>query len=229
MPTAVFSNLSNNPFVNGILFGTHWSSPLTYSFADSVGDLGSPYRYVFQGFEEMSAAQQFATRYIIGDNDPSVASGIRFTYGSFTDVADIPIQLAANPNGFSDLVMYNAFAQDDLADNPDQGMRTIPTAQVQDFPDPTNQSTAQGDIVYGTQSRAYDLPKAGNFAWHTHIHEISHALGLKHGHDAGSANNPMPMPRVRNGGDFSVMTYNHFPNEPLGGVASPSNTVTPRR
>ena len=51
----------------------------------------------------------------------------------------------------------------------------------------------------------YNNPLRGTYAWHTVLHEIGHAIGLKHGHDNSgygaldAAHDQMP---------YSVMTYN---------------------
>lgn len=50
----------------------------------------------------------------------------------------------------------------------------------------------------------------GTYAWHTVLHELGHALGLKHGHE-GEGANPAPLPRALDGMAFTVMTYRSHP------------------
>lgn len=40
-----------------------------------------------------------------------------------------------------------------------------------------------GDVWFGTSAGYYNNPKAGNYAYHTFIHELGHALGLAHPHE----------------------------------------------
>ncbi|RVI95570.1 protease [Sinorhizobium medicae] len=65
-----------------------------------------------------------------------------------------------------------------------------------------------GDIWFGTAyaGSADDLrkPVAGNYAWHTLLHELGHSLGLKHGHEAevyGAS------PAQYDSIEYSIMTY----------------------
>ncbi|MCQ0988135.1 M10 family metallopeptidase [Jiella marina] len=212
--SAVYSTFTGNLFVDGVLFGTRWTGPITYSFADDISDFGPNYRFSFGGLNELNAAQQFAVRYILGDSDPSAASPIAFTYGSFTDVATIPLNYVANPTSPTTMVLAEAFSvsdsQGEINANP------IPTAFAM-FPDPADPSDqASGDVIFGTQGGQYQDPRAGNFAWATHIHEIGHALGLKHGHRADHGLNDRGpdyvIPAWRNSLDYSVMTYSSSPN-----------------
>ncbi|MCD7110280.1 M10 family metallopeptidase C-terminal domain-containing protein [Rhizobium sp. DKSPLA3] len=68
-----------------------------------------------------------------------------------------------------------------------------------------------GDIWFGDGYAGTDLdylkPKPGNYAWHTLIHELGHALGLKHGHEA-EVN--AALPRAMDSVEFTVMTYKAF-------------------
>lgn len=63
-----------------------------------------------------------------------------------------------------------------------------------------------GDAYAGTQND-YLNPRAGNYAWHTLIHELGHALGLKHGNETDSFG---ALPASRDSIEFTVMTYRGY-------------------
>ena len=123
---SVYSTFTGDRFIDAVLWGTRWTGNLTYSFADTAADFGSGYRLTFGGLGELNAAQQFAIRYIIGDNDPTAATPIAFSYGSYTDVATIPLTYVANPATPTTLVIAEAYSvsdsQGEINSNP------IPTA-----------------------------------------------------------------------------------------------------
>jgi serralysin len=57
-----------------------------------------------------------------------------------------------------------------------------------------------GDAWFNKSSGAYGKPVKGNYAFLTFIHEIGHALGLEHPHEAG-------LPADRDSMEYTVMSY----------------------
>lgn len=80
-----------------------------------------------------------------------------------------------------------------------------------------NVSEVGGDMWFRRGN--YDDPVLGTFAAETIIHEIGHALGLKHGHESSGAFSALPFERDSN--EFSVMTYrDHIGDNPNNGSAN---------
>ena len=205
-PPVVETTAFGNDYVDGILYGTKWSGPLTYSFADSVADFGPSYPYTIGGFAEITETQKTAFRAIL----EGVSIGGTFAYGSFSDVANIDITLAADPSGPSDLVIGEA---DTL------GGQNIPTARVVDFPE-LDQRISGGDLLFGNDNNVYRNPTPGTFGWVTHIHELGHAFGLSHGHNSGGSTFGKTIPADRNAEEFSVMSYASIPNDFIKGSSN---------
>ncbi|WP_243373215.1 M10 family metallopeptidase [Microvirga solisilvae] len=58
-----------------------------------------------------------------------------------------------------------------------------------------------GDLWFNNSDGDYDAPRKGNYAYATFLHELGHALGLKHAHEDGA------MPYARDSMEYTVMTY----------------------
>ncbi len=75
-----------------------------------------------------------------------------------------------------------------------------------------------GDIWMGSQTSSSVMtnPVMGNYAWHAHIHELGHALGLKHGQETGGPANTA-MTSAHDAMEYTVMTYRSYVGDPLSG------------
>ncbi len=86
---------------------------------------------------------------------------------------------------------------------------------------PSN-GTKGGDIWYGNNYASYQNPIKGQYAWATTIHELGHALGLKHGHETGGVANTA-MLAAYDQMAYSIMTYKSYENGPTTGYTNETN------
>ncbi|UFS88226.1 M10 family metallopeptidase C-terminal domain-containing protein [Bradyrhizobium daqingense] len=65
-----------------------------------------------------------------------------------------------------------------------------------------------GDIWFGTQYN-FSLAKLGNYYFTTALHELGHALGLKHSQEAGGPGN-VAVPSAHDSSEYTVMSYRSY-------------------
>ncbi len=75
-----------------------------------------------------------------------------------------------------------------------------------------------GDIWFGTQYN-YRSPKLGDYYYLTHIHELGHALGLKHSHVGGGVSN-VAVPSEHDALEYTVMSYRTYVGGPTTGYTA---------
>jgi serralysin len=68
-------------------------------------------------------------------------------------------------------------------------------------------SQESGDTWFRNTNGWYDAPVPGNYAFYTFIHEVVHAVGLKHGHEGGVFGAMSP---GRDSMEYSVTTYRSY-------------------
>ncbi|WP_353643022.1 hypothetical protein [Mesorhizobium sp. WSM2239] len=65
MTTVISAVTTGDTYIDGVLYGTQWSGPITYSFADSFADFGVGYSHTVGGFQQVSATQMNAIQSIL--------------------------------------------------------------------------------------------------------------------------------------------------------------------
>ena len=187
--------------VDATLIGSRWTlSELTYSFPESADEYGPDYG----------------------------APGLSNTQIPFTEA-----QQAAAREGFRQISSFTnmTFREVDGSEGGEQPVlrlsQSLGVGSALGF-FPAEADTA-GDIFFGRSSQPfYDTPQPGNWGFSTQLHEIGHAMGLKHGQDdytnddlSGFLDAPSPRPGSqaltadRDGQAYSLMTYRSNPGADL--------------
>ena len=188
-----------DPRVNGLLSGLAWEGVLTFGFPGDAGDFGAAYGHgePSQGFLPASAAVDSA-------------------------VTGVLLGAAGQGSGGTGAVGVAQFTKLDVrrADGGGADMRIAqsgkpPTAWAY-RPGPGE----GGDVWFGAKytgtSHDFQAPALGAYSHLTLMHELGHALGLKHSHEAGPTSGGA-VPPDADVLEFTVMSYRSYPGAEAGG------------
>lgn len=179
MPAVTHFAPTGDAVLDGLLGGTKWAvSNLSFSFPASSSFYGSGY----------------------GANEPVVAFAalsstqkavVRSALGLYASVANVSFaEIAETSTQHADL----RFALSDK-----------PTTAWAYYPDIGPEG---GDVWLNNSSGNYAAPTKGNYAYLTFIHEIGHALGLKHPHEVEGQFGAMPT--ANDSLEYTVMSYRSY-------------------
>jgi serralysin len=179
VPNTATISPTNDPYVNGVLSGVRWAvDTLTFSFPASGGVYGKNY-----GYGENSA--QF------GHFNNAQQQATREILDLYASVANVHfVEINENLNQHATL----RFAESNA-----------PTTAWAYYP---TQGQLGGDVWLRHSLILYDSPVKGNYGYTTLIHEIGHALGLKHPHEAEGYFHAMP--GDHDSVEYSVMSYRSY-------------------
>jgi serralysin len=201
---------TGNPLIDGLLMGSKWTSPvLTYSFPSSEEQLdgvadgvySSSGGFVYENLALISPMQREAVRQML--EGTSLSSGAFWTgVSDFTnlDFAEINGFGQGEGSGAGDIRITQATLTPGVG-----GWASYPanTAEAGDVWISGNPFVHQGAIWDQRE------PVPGNYAWRLMIHELGHALGLKHGH-AAAGGGFGALPAEWDSSEFTTMTYRAY-------------------
>ncbi|MGY8633284.1 M10 family metallopeptidase C-terminal domain-containing protein [Bradyrhizobium sp. 14AA] len=179
MATAVTVTKTNNADIDGLLSGVKWSGTITYSFPDSSSDYANPYT---------------------GGSSEPTTSGF----------ASAPTQMQAAINYAIGLILgyTNATIQYAGTNGADIMIAQSPAANPTSYAYYPGNYASGGDIWFGTQYN-YSLAALGNYYFTTALHELGHALGLKHSQETGGVAN-VAVPSAHDDSEYTVMSYRSY-------------------
>jgi serralysin len=177
---------SGNQDIDGLLWGYKWDQ-LNFSYSTPTSDAEyTSQGYWLYGFQAMTSVQQSAIQTVMANF--SNVCGLNFAY---TTAADATVRFAETVYVAPPGSIYYYYVE---------------SAQATP-PDPSFDGRAWGDVWLNTYD--YNSPDLGSFAYAAvFMHEVGHAVGLKHGHAAQSG---LPtLPYDHDSYEYSVMTYRQY-------------------
>jgi serralysin len=180
--------------VDGLISGMRWNGlAISYNFPIAASQYGSTSAY--------------------GDNAPS-SGFLQFTEDMQTDVSAIFSAVSSFTNAtFTQQADTAGPSTVDIA----FGQTTTTSTGFAYSPGSTS---AAGDVWLANGQ--YNNPGVGNYEYLTFMHEIGHALGLKHSHEAGGIAGAVQS--NRDSMEFTVMSYRSYVGDVLsGGYSNESN------
>jgi serralysin len=184
--------------IDAVISGLMWTGAVTYSFTDSPSDYEPAIAEARNSYSSVSFDQMQA---------------IRYTLEGTSDRQGGPRMVLTFVEGFTNLSIADAgFNGADIRIG--QSASANPTSYAY-LP---GNDPAAGDVWFGTTYN-YRSPQVGNYAFATAVHEMGHALGLKHTFDTYGGSSAT-MPSDKDSLEYSIMSYKSYAGQPTTGYTN---------
>lgn len=189
------SSSSSNSYINGLEWGNYWDDPgsaVTTRLAVYIAGAGGMYeRFSFGGGP------------VIANTDAHEMAAFTLATQLIENVCNIDFQFVGS-QATADIIVG---AVSETYIGAYLGVTTPPGASVGPL------ASQQGSVIinydrYSSTDGSSLLQ--GGYDFITFIHELGHAVGLKHPHDTGGANPGPTFPGVPAGSEFGVLGDNHL-------------------
>ncbi len=189
---------SGNQSIDGILEGTAWTATTLDFSVPTSPSYGADDPDAAQGFRSVSPAQHAVADCTLtgatsmpGYASTTLGSVASFTNEAFTDVGTGPASIMLASSSV-----------------PASSETYVPSPGV-----PQSGDSWFGQAFDATPSLDLRTPVRGNYAYFSVVHELGHALGLKHGSETGGVANET-LPAATDDLEYSIMTYASYVGSP---------------
>lgn len=153
---------SSNANVNALLIGSQWVGAVSYSAPDSLSDYPASHMEPLSDLKKLSDKQLAVAHTALGAD---ILSGTTPGHAGFSveGFTNLSTAFKSGGSGAGTIRLVNT---------------SDPATAYAYFP---SDEAEGGDVFFGPSGKT---PAAGNYHYVTVLHEIGHALGLKHPHEA---------------------------------------------
>ncbi len=170
---------TGDAYINGLLSGVRWgTNQLTFSFPTS----GSLYGTSYGNSEHVTGFEAFTS---------VQQSAVRSILDMYSKIINVSF------TEMTETTTAHAVLRFAESDRPSTAWGYYPST-----------GEPGGDTWYNNSKNWYDNPVKGNYAYLTMIHEVGHAMGLKHPHEASGSF--AALPADRDSLEYSVMSYRSY-------------------
>ena len=186
MPATTTTSPTGNAYVDGVLSGTKWAvSSFTFSFPTSASFYGS-------GYGDGEQNSNFEALNSVQMN------AVRAILADYSAIANISFQ------EITETATQHADFRLAESDRPSTAWAYYPSTLAEG-----------GDAWFNNTGGYYDNPILGTYAYTSFLHELGHALGLKHPHAVEGSFRAMPLDR--DSMEYSIMSYRSYVGQSTSG------------